>query len=133
VSNLKSLTLSPDRLGIWASMLCVVHCIATPFLLSFSSVFAHFLPGEERTHRVLAMLIAVIGAVAIVRGSRIHGRWRILFLMAAGLVCIFTGAYVGDRLPSHNVEVAITLFGSCLMIASHRLNHTFCRRCTSCT
>jgi uncharacterized membrane protein YfcA len=133
VSTLNSLTLSPDKLGIWASVFCVVHCIATPFLLSFSSVFAHFVPGEERTHRALAMLIAVIGAVAIVRGFRVHGRLRILFLMAAGLVCIFTGAYAGDRLPSHSVEVMITLCGSCLMIASHRLNHTFCRRCTSCT
>jgi uncharacterized membrane protein YfcA len=132
MSTLKSLTLSPDRLGIWVSMLCVVHCIATPFLLSFSSVFAHFLPGEERTHRTLAILIAVIGAVAIVRGFRVHGRLRILFLMAAGLVCIFTGAYVGDRLPSHNVEVMITLLGSWLMIASHRLNHTFCGQCTTC-
>jgi hypothetical protein len=133
MSTWKSLTLSPDRLGIWASALCMVHCIATPFLLSFSSVFAHFLPGEERTHRTLAMLIAMIGAVAIVRGFRVHGRMRILFLMAAGLLCIFTGAYLGDRLPSHNVEVLITLCGSCLMIASHRLNHTFCRECTSCT
>lgn len=133
MSTLKSLTMSADRLGIWASALCVVHCIATPVLLSFSSVFAHFLPGEERTHRTLATLIAFIGAVAIVHGFRIHGRLRILFLMAAGLACIFAGAYLGDRLPSHNVEVMITLLGSCLMIASHRLNHTFCRRCTRCT
>jgi tetrahydromethanopterin S-methyltransferase subunit C len=79
------------------------------------------------------MLIAVIGAVAIVRGFRVHGGLRILLLMAAGLVCIFTGAYLGNRLPSHNVEVMIALLGSCLMIASHRLNHTFCKRCTTCT
>jgi uncharacterized membrane protein YfcA len=132
MSILKSLTLSPDGLGISASTLCVVHCIATPFLLSFSSVFAHFVPWEERTHRALAILIAVIGAVAIVSGFRVHGRLRILFLMAAGLICIFTGAYVGNRLPSHNVEVMITLLGSCLMITSHRLNHTFCGLCTTC-
>jgi hypothetical protein len=27
------------------------------------------------------------------------------------------------------VEVTITFFGSGLMIAAHRMNHTFCRSC----
>ena len=121
-----------DRLGIWASALCMVHCIATPVLLSFSAVFAHFLPGEEKTHRTLAVGIAVIGGVALFRGFRTHGRLLILFLMAAGLAAIFLAAYFGDRLPSHAVEVGITMFGGGLMIAAHRLNHTFCRSCQRC-
>src|SRR5438067_1443019 len=39
--------ISADNLGIWASALCVVHCIVTPVLLSVSSVFAHFIPGGD--------------------------------------------------------------------------------------
>jgi hypothetical protein len=125
--------LTADKLGIIASAACVVHCIATPVLLSASTVFAHLLPGEERTHRTLAICVAALGAIALIRGFRTHGRRRILALMALGLACIFAGAFYGDRLPGHLWEVAITMSGSVLMITAHRQNHTFCRNCRTCT
>jgi MerC mercury resistance protein len=120
---------SADNLGIWASTLCVVHCIVTPVLISLSAVFAHFIPGEERTHRTLAIGVATLGAIALVKGFRTHRRRRILALMALGLGFIFAGAFYGDRLPSHGYEVAVTMTGSALMIWAHRMNHTFCSDC----
>jgi uncharacterized membrane protein YfcA len=119
----------PDRVGVWASVLCVVHCLITPILLSISTVFVHFLPSEERTHRSLALIIALIGTIALIRGFRTHRRTRVIFLMAAGLACIFFAAFAGDSLPRHWLEVAITFLGSLLMISAHRLNHTFCKDC----
>ena len=116
-------------MGVWASAACVVHCLLTPVLLSSSVVLAHFLPSEERTHRVLALTIAGIGVVALVRGFRRHRRVRVIGLMAGGLACISAAAFFGDNLPAHWMEVGITMVGSGLMIASHRLNHTFCREC----
>lgn len=118
-----------DRLGMWTSALCVVHCLLTPALLSFSAVLAHLLPGEESVHRSLAMLVALFGAVALVSGFRRHRRATVLLLMAGGLGCIAGAAWLGDRLPSHAWEVAVTFLGSALMISAHRLNHTFCRSC----
>ena len=119
----------PDRVGVWASALCVVHCLLTPVLLSISTVFVHFLPSEERVHRSLAVLIASVGAIALVRGFRAHRRARVVYLMAGGLGCIFFAAFFGDRLPGHWAEVGVTMVGSFLMISAHRLNHTFCRDC----
>ena len=118
-----------DRMGVWTSALCVVHCILTPVLLSSAAVFAHFLPSEERTHRCLALFVALFGALALLLGFRRHRQIRVLWLMSGGLACIAGGAWFGDRLPSHAYEVAITLCGSALMIAAHRLNHTFCKAC----
>lgn len=122
-----------DRLGIVTSAACFIHCIATPVLLSFSAVSAHYLPTEEHTHRLLAVLVTLFGAIALLSGYRRHKRRSILALMALGLALIFSGAYLGDRLPSHAAEVAITVAGSCCMIAAHRMNHTFCRSCHTCT
>ncbi len=118
-----------DRLGVWTSRLCVVHCVLTPVLISSSAVLAHFLPAEEKVHRSLAFLVALFGAVALLVGFRKHGRRRILILMSAGLGCIAAAAWFGDKLPSHAYEVAITMVGSALMITAHRMNHTFCRSC----
>jgi hypothetical protein len=120
---------NPDRLGALASLLCFFHCLLTPILISMPAVFAHLLPSEERTHRVLAALVASLGALALIRGFRTHGRKRIIGYMVAGLLCIVLGAWFGDRLPSHRAEVMITCLGSILMIVAHRLNHTFCRGC----
>jgi len=125
-------SISADRLGIWTSALCVIHCIATPIIISLSAVSVHFLPSEEKTHRSLAVIVATLGALALVRGYRSHRSLRVLFLMIAGLACIFAGAWFGDRLPSHLYEVLTTLCGSAFMITAHRLNHTFCRDCRSC-
>jgi uncharacterized membrane protein YfcA len=125
----RALAMPADRLGIWASTLCIVHCIVTPVVLSLSVVSAHFLPSEERTHRTLALLIAVLGVLALTRGYRRHRRVRVVLFMGIGLAFIFAGAYWGDRLPSHGMEVIITFVGSCFMIAAHRLNHTFCNDC----
>jgi hypothetical protein len=132
-TSLRTSAFSADNLGIWASALCVLHCIATPILLSMSVVFVHLLPGEEKTHRTLAVGIAALGAVALVKGFRTHGRRRILGMMAAGLAFIFAGAFYGDRLPSHGFEVAVTMTGSILMISAHRMNHTFCNACRRCS
>jgi hypothetical protein len=129
----RGLNLPADRLGIWTSSLCVVHCLLTPVLLSYSAVMAHLLPTEEKTHRLLAVGVAALGGIALVQGFRTHGRRRILVLMAAGLAFIFFGAFYGDRLPSHAYEVLVTLTGSTLMITAHRMNHTFCKDCHSCT
>lgn len=119
----------PDRVGIWASGLCVVHCILTPVLISLSAVLAHVLPSDEHVHRPLALILALIGAIALVRGYRAHRQTSVIYLMAGGLALIFTGAFVGDHLGGHWAEVGVTLLGSVLMIASHRMNHTFCRDC----
>ncbi|MFC6644698.1 MerC domain-containing protein [Granulicella cerasi] len=128
-SSRTDITTWADRLGIATSALCVVHCLCVPVLISFSAVAAHFMPSEERSHRTLAVVVSLLGTIALVRGFRTHGRRRVLGLMAAGLAFIATGAFAGDRLSAHWQEVAITFCGSLLMIAAHRINHTFCRDC----
>lgn len=121
-----------DRVGVFASAACFVHCLATPILLSLSSVYVHLLPSEENTHRILAVFIALAGVFAILTGYRRHRRQSVLIFMFLGLSFIFAGAFFGSHLPSHLIEVLITLAGSSCLIVAHRKNHTFCRSCTQC-
>jgi hypothetical protein len=126
----EGVSLRADGVGIVVSAVCFVHCILTPVVLSLSAVSAHYLPSEERVHRILAVCVAAIGAFAIITGYRKHRRSRVLLLMSSGLLVIFGGAYWGDRLPSHSAEVLVTMMGSCLMIYAHLINHTFCKNCS---
>ncbi len=123
---------SADRFGVIASTACFVHCLLTPIILSLSAVSAHFLPSEERTHRILAVFVASFGALAFIQGYRRHRKRIVPLLMAVGISLIFFAAWWGDRFPTHTAEVLVTLSGSCFMIAAHRMNHTFCQACDRC-
>jgi hypothetical protein len=123
---------SADRLGIVTSVLCFVHCVLAPIVVSLLAVGPHYLPSEETIHRYLAVSVAHFGALTIFVGYRRHRRFRVVLLMAAGLLLIFGSAFFGNHLPSHSAEVAVTASGSCFMIAGHFLNHTFCRNCDRC-
>jgi uncharacterized membrane protein YfcA len=118
-----------DRLGIWASVACAIHCLLTPLLLSFSAVFVRLLPGEEAFHRKLAVIVASTAALALFYGFRKHRRVRVLLLMGAGLSLIIGTAWWGHLFPNHWLEVGVTICGSLLLITAHRLNHTFCKQC----
>lgn len=109
MSARSSWPLVADRLGIVASSLCFLHCLAAPILLSVSAVYVHFLPSEERTHRVLAIVVTLIGVIAIGNGYRRHRRSLVLLFTAAGLAVIVAAAEFGDLLPHHWNEVALTL------------------------
>lgn len=71
-----------DVVGITASLACVVHCLAAPFLLlllpSAGSIWAH-----PAAHWLLAALVLPLALWVIFRGYRVHGRR--LALVAAGL------------------------------------------------
>jgi hypothetical protein len=118
-----------DRIRMVTSALCFLHCIAAPVSLSLSAVSSHFIRSEEHTHRLLAVLVTIVGTAAISFGYRKHKRKGVLGAASLGLALICSGAYFGDLLPSHGSEVTITLAGSCCMIFAHRVNHTFCKDC----
>jgi hypothetical protein len=92
----------------------------------------HLLPGEETLHRSFSVVVALLGVLAVARGFRQHRKALVLFLTAAGIGTIAFTAWFGDLLPSHPWEIGVTLCGSALMIAAHRLNHTFCNACRTC-
>src|SRR4030088_628863 len=100
---------SADNLGIWASALCLVHCIVTPVLISASAVFAHFIPGEEKTHRTPEDGIAAVGAIALIKGVRTNGRRLLLGLLVHRLGLTDGGAFYDPLLPAPGAEGPVTL------------------------
>ena len=124
--------LTTDRVGMLLSGVCMVHCVATPFLLAASPALAHFLPGDEIVHRLLSVGIVAAGAIAFVNGYRKHRRPSVLYLLLIGMSIILTTAFFGDLFPSHTVETCVTVFGSSFLVAAHYRNYTFCGQCDAC-
>jgi hypothetical protein len=125
-------SVSSDTFGVTASGACMLHCGLSPLLLLIAPGLAHYLPGDEAVHRILAVLVLSFGAVALVRGYRLHRKLIVLFGFLAEALLVLTGAIAGELLRSHFAEVCVTLAGSASMVASHWKNRAFCSACGNC-
>lgn len=121
-----------DSLGACVSGICLVHCIAMPFVLAFAPAFAHLLPADEAIHRGLSLLVVGAGLPSFVSGYRRHRKKRSIVGGMLGMAVILASLMFGDRLGSHTAEVGVTLLGSVLLCTAHFVNRTFCRRCVHC-
>jgi uncharacterized membrane protein (DUF485 family) len=118
-----------DSIGMALSLLCMVHCLAFPLLLSFAPAVMKLLPGDDVTHRCLTVGIGFAGLLAFCPGYRQHRRAWILILFAAGMTLISCAALLGEGVLTSFGEAAITVGGSCLLVAAHWFNRSFCRSC----
>jgi MerC mercury resistance protein len=118
-----------DMVGIGLSALCVVHCLALPLLVSFAPAILRELPGDDLTHRVLAIGIALAGGLAFRSGYKVHRKGSILALFLLGIALISAAAVLGEAvLPAYG-ETGITVCGSLLLITAHWRNRSFCHSC----
>ena len=125
----KRLRAACDFIGIGLSLLCLVHCLALPVLISFAPAILRGLPGDDVTHRSLAVAIGFIGFLAFRAGYKVHGRRWVLATFLAGLLLVSTAAVLGDEVLTGYGEAAVTVCGGLLLITAHFFNRSFCRSC----
>lgn len=79
-----------DRLGVWASVACAVHCLVAPLIFlaipAFSGIWAH--PGS---HALMAALVLPLACIVLLRGYRVHQKRWIGALATVGVGCIMVG------------------------------------------
>ena len=105
-----------DKLAIFFSAFCLVHCIVLPagFLLS-TSILGQFL-FSERIHQGLFLVIAALALWALPQGLRQHHQPLPLLLALIGLSLLGTALFV----PS--LEGLFSVVGSLLLMAAHLRN-----------
>src|SRR3984885_6314535 len=115
-----------DMVGIGLSGLCMVHCLVFPLLVSFAPAILRGLPGDDVTHRFLAIGIALAGGLAFRSGYKVHRKGWILALFLVGIALISAAAVLGEPVLSAHGETGITVCGSLLLITAHWCNRSFC-------
>lgn len=113
-----------DKLGIWVSSLCAVHCLALPIL----PILATTVFGEVWFERLILSISILVGLVSLLLGSiRHHGQYYpLLFLVVGGVIYWNKGA-LGDEWEPLTIAV-----GAGLIIAGHWINLRLCRQCKCC-
>lgn len=113
-----------DKLGIWISSLCAVHCLVIPLL----PILATTLVGAAWFERTILTASIIIGAVSLISSAvRHHGRYYPLaFLLLGATIYWFKDAL------GHDFEPVSVVIGAGLIVTSHLINIRLCRNCNHC-
>lgn len=109
-----------DRIGIAFSSACVVHCILVAFLPLFFpvlSVYTH----SGWVHIIVAGVILFTSPLAFIPGHRKHGLTWIIKTAIFGLMLIFLGIAMEDKV-SDQFSHGISICGSLLLVFAHAKN-----------
>jgi len=118
-----------DRIGICASGLCLIHCIATPvFLIMFPSLkLAYF--EHQSFHQVFGVVVVSSVLIAVYPQCRKHGHKDIIIWAISGVLFILAGIFLGHDY-GEGYEHGLTILGSLLLIIAHiknmRVRHGKC-------
>ena len=119
-----------DRASIGLSVICVLHCFATPILLAFAPSLLALPVADEKFHAVLIFLILPASLVALTLGCRLHGDMSVVYWGCGGLVVLLGTLVLGHDLLGDAGEKIMTVFGSGLVVIGHTLNFRACRAST---
>ncbi len=100
-----------DRVGVFSSVLCAIHCALTPFMFillpSFGEIWAH-----PASHWLMALIVVPLAIWMVMKGYRKHGRRWILVTGAVGIFFVLIGAAAPYVEGVESYSQKITLWGS---------------------
>lgn len=113
------------KAGLWLSFLCLIHCLATPFVITLLPVI-----GEkyvtETTEFYLIGLSIVIGLFLMIKDYGVHKNFIPLILLSVSVVLNYAGLF----LVSAALEKYYVISGASVMAVAYAFNwwkhRTFC-------
>lgn len=111
-----------DRIAVFLSGLCLLHCLALPFALLLGPLLGDWLQDSEtQVHWLLLALALPVSAIALWRGFRKHHSALTLTLGLVGLLLMFIGV---SHLIGERWEVILTVVGVSALLVAHIRNMT---------
>ncbi len=123
-----------DKTAIALSVLCLLHCLALPFLLLLLPNVAVQLKDSEWFHFWIVMIVLPVSLYSLAVGCKQHKHMRVLLLGVTGLIFLLAAIFVeGNALIvaaslSEALEKALTLAGSVVIVFAHVINYRLCGR-----
>ncbi len=118
---------SMDSLGIIASTLCLIHCLAMPLVVAFLPLFGlQFLEGHG-AHLALAGFVVAFGLLAILPGYMKHRKPAVLAGLVVGLTLVLSATFGYAVGLSESAELPLITVGNLVLVVSHLFNRQLCK------
>lgn len=120
-----------DSAGVMVSWLCVLHCLALPFVLALLPLAGlSFLIDETVELAILGIAVCIAALSLVPAYFRQHGSLRAIALFAAGIGLFgISRSLFEDDLP---MEIIFVLVGAVLITTAHLINRRLCKQCAEC-
>jgi hypothetical protein len=146
--------LAIDKVGVFASLLCAVHCIAMPLLLTVMPLLglSFFLDsGFEKGFVIVFIVIAILNTCW---GYKDHKKHSVLVLSLVGSTLLIISNFFYSHSHGHahhdhshhghghmheavrpqdsSENLILLIVGALMLAGGHILNGYFCKKCSSC-
>ncbi|WP_412971907.1 MerC domain-containing protein [Glaciecola sp. MF2-115] len=117
-----------DRIGIWVSSLCAVHCLLLPLLLPIAPLVASSFFAEVWFERMILSFSIMIGFAALFIGfHKYHRQLYPLYSLVLGGLIYWNKDIFGEQYEPFTIAI-----GAFLIIAAHITNMRLCKSCKTC-
>ena len=116
-----------DRIGVFLSATCLLHCLALPVLLTIAPITQTGLLDEQTFHLVFLWFILPVSLIALGIGCRQHKDLLILLLGGTGLSLLLFAGLVGHIVLTPTAERGVTIVAGLILAAAHLRNFKICR------
>jgi hypothetical protein len=117
-----------DRIAISLSTICIVHCLAMPFLVALLPFVALTFGGDGHFHALMLWLVVPTSALGFSLGYRVHGKAGIVLMGALAVAVLALVALWGHYAWDPRVEVTVNVAASILLATAHWRNFREVRR-----
>ncbi len=111
-----------DRMAIGLSVMCTVHCFATPVILALLPSFAVLRIDSEQFHLWILAAVLPTSLLALSLGCKKHKLKRYMACGVIGLSFMICAVLLGHEIA----EKALTLIGSAFIAVAHWFNYQQC-------
>ena len=117
-----------DRVAITLSTICIVHCLAMPFVIALLPVAAFTIGGDGHFHSLMLWFVVPTSVLGFGLGLRVHRRADIVVMGGMAIGTLAAAALWGHRAWDPSVEVLVSVAASMLLAAAHWRNFREVRR-----
>jgi hypothetical protein len=117
-----------DRVAIALSTICIVHCLAMPFVIALLPVTAFALGGDGHFHSLMLWFVVPTSVLGFGLGARVHRRVDIVAMGALAIAALAAAALWGHDMWDPSVEVVVSVVASVALAAAHWRNFREVRR-----
>ena len=126
--------INSDKVAATLSILCALHCLFMPaFLIVSTGIFALSMDNEIIHYAILFVAIP-ISLFALYRGYKNHKIKNLFFIGITGILILFAAIMLPDSAYQEQLEKALTVLGSILVVYAHYKNYKACKKmeCETC-
>ena len=116
-----------DRMAVAMSVVCIVHCLLTPVLVTLFPIIAGTVLADHQFHAFLLIFIVPTSGIALYLGCRRHRSGLVFSLGISGMLILSIVALLGPEGLTVTGEKIATGFGGVILASAHILNFRRCR------